>query len=125
MSIHDLDATTAQIGNAIIDPASEPDKGSVPGVSGQKEAKVFEASNKHKLDVLKLEMGLWGNIFGNSSAAPTNIGGFALVATFIFVAGSFCFTNTPELNEARKWAYALASGAMGYLFGAATNKDKG
>jgi hypothetical protein len=112
-----------QIGNVPITPAAEPNRGSIPGVSGQKEAELFAAeTNKHHREMLKLERGVFGSLFGNAAWAPTNIGGFALVATFLFVGVSFCFPNTPELNEARKWAYALASGALGFLFGSAKSK---
>jgi hypothetical protein len=111
------------IANAPIDPGAEVINGSVPGVSGQKENEVFAtAANRHELDILKQEMGILGKLFGTSTTAATNIGGFALLASFLFVGISFCFPNSPELNDARKWAYALASGSLGYLFGSATRK---
>ena len=113
-----------EIANAPIDPSAEENRGPVPGVSGQKEAAVFAAErDKHELAVLKQQMGLLGGLFGTSTSAPTNIGGLALLCTFIFVGVSFLLPNSTELNDARKWAYTLGTGALGYLFGAASKKD--
>ncbi len=113
-----------QIANVPIDPGAEPSDGPVPGISGQKEDALFAASAKrHELDLLKQEMGWLGKIFGGGASAPTNIGGFALLAAFLFVGVSFCFPGSPELNDARKWAYTIATGALGYLFGSAKRKD--
>lgn len=113
-----------QIATARIDPAAEPSNGQVPGVSGQKESEVFAASAKrHELDILRQEMGTLGQFFGASTSAPTNIAGLVLVAVFLFVGLSFLLPSSADLNDARKWAYTLGTGALGYLFGAAKKKD--
>jgi len=112
------------IANAPIDPSAEQTGGSAPGISGQKESEAFAAAAKrHELDILKQEMGVLGKFFGAATTAPTNIGGLALFGAFIFIVLSFFLANSPELNDARKWAYTLATGALGYLFGSAKKKD--
>ena len=118
------DQATQPIATAPIDPGAEPIGGSVPGVSGQKENDSFAADAKrHELDLLKQEMGLLGKLFGGSTAAPTNIGGLALLGSFLFIVATFYMPTSPDLNDARKWAYTLASGALGYLFGSAKKRD--
>ena len=113
-----------QIGDVRIDPAAEPTGTQVPGVSGQKESEAFAAAAKrHELEIMRQEMGKLGALFGSSTTAPTNIGGLALIAVFLFVGLSFLMPNSAELNDARKWAYTLGTGALGYLFGAAKKKD--
>ena len=116
--------STQQIATAPIDPGAEVTGGSVPGVSGQKENDSFENDAKrHELDLLKQEMGVLGKFFGGANAAPTNIGGLALVICFLFLGVSFLLPASSDLNDARKWVYGLGSGALGYLFGSAKKKD--
>ncbi|MTV38049.1 hypothetical protein [Duganella radicis] len=113
-----------KIATARIDPTAEPTSEQVPGLSGQKESEAFAAAAKrHELEILRQEMGKLGVLFGSATTAPTNIAGLVLIVVFLFVGVSFCLPSSPELNDARKWAYTLGTGALGYLFGAAKKKD--
>lgn len=115
-----------EIATAPIDPSAEPSQGSVPGVTGKKESEQFAlAAKQHELDVLKHELGWLGKLWGGNGAAPTNIGGLILILVFVFIICTLFFPSNTELNDARKWSYALGSAALGYLFGAASNKNKG
>jgi hypothetical protein len=115
-----------EIATAPIAPGSESSHVAVPGIDGKKESEQFGlAAKQHELAVLKHELGWLGKFWGGNGAAPTNIGGLVLLLVFVFVLCSLFLPPNTELNDARKWSYALGSAALGYLFGAAANRSKG
>lgn len=119
-----MNGAPGSIASAPIDPAAEPAPAQGSSISGQQESTFFETSKKkHELDLLRHNLGYLGKFWGSSGSATINIAGFLLILLFIFVAVTTFAVASPELSESRKWAFGLATTAVGYLFGAASKKD--
>ncbi|HLO96526.1 MAG TPA: hypothetical protein VK195_19625 [Burkholderiaceae bacterium] len=117
-------AEAPNIGSVAIDPSAEQTQAGVPAVSGKQEEQFFkETGDKFKLAHNQQNLGYLGKLFGANSSAPTNIAGFVIIASFLFVGLSFFATTTPELSDARKAAIGLISSAMAFIFGAASKKE--
>lgn len=110
---------TAGIESAIIDPDAEPRSDAAPSVSGQKEAKFFEAGrNEHELKMAKHRSGWFGILFGSAVEAPTNIAGFLVVCCVIIIVCCVFAPPTSATEKIQTWAVSLITLIIGYLFGA-------
>lgn len=114
---------TPNIANVPIDPTAEQVQAGAPAVSGKQEEQFFkEGGEQFRLAHNQQNLGFLGKFFGANSSAPTNIAGFVIVLSLIFLVGSLFVTGNPEVSEARKGVFALISSALAFIFGAASKK---
>lgn len=114
---------TPNIANVPIDPSAEQTQAGAPTVSGKQEEQFFrEGGEQFRLAHNQQNLGFLGKFFGANSSAPTNIAGFVIVLSLVFLVGSLFVTGNPEVSEARKAVFALISSALAFIFGAASKK---
>lgn len=111
------------IGEFQVDPAAEPTKNHPPIISGQQEADFYtRAGAQYALQHQQQNLGLLGKLFGSNSSAPTNIAGFVILLSFLFVAVSLFFPGNTDLTESRKIIFNIIGAALAFIFGAASKK---
>lgn len=106
-----------------IDPGAERQASGSPAVSGKQEEQFFKKGGEQfHLAHNQQNLGYLGKFFGANSAAPTNIAGFVIVLSLLFLVGSLFSTGNAEVVEVRKLAFGLISTALAFIFGAASKK---
>jgi hypothetical protein len=111
------------IGTVAIDPTAEHSQGGAAVVSGKQEEQFFkEGGEQFRLAHNQQNLGYLGQFFGANSSAPTNIAGFVIVLSLLFLLLSLFSTGNAEVAEARKLAIGLISTALAFIFGAASKK---
>lgn len=111
------------LGSAVIVPAAESNRQPPEGVTPEQEKQFYTAAGQQfHLAHNQQNLGFLGKLFGNGSAASTNIAGMVIILSFIFLAGSYFLASSPEVNNLRAILAGLISSALSFIFGAATKK---
>ncbi|HLA33030.1 MAG TPA: hypothetical protein VJ047_18570 [Pseudomonas sp.] len=111
------------IGSLTIDPKAETASTPSANATGRQEIEFYDQSGKqYNLLHNQQNLGWLGKFWGASSSAPTNIAGFVIAISVVMIAASYLIPEVPDLAEGRKLFTALATSALGFVFGAATKK---
>lgn len=112
------------VGDLSIDPLAEPAQGPAPKGTGKQETDFYTRAGKEywALQANAQNLGLLGQMFGGTVAAPTNIAGLLAILMFLFIVGSMFATSTVDLIDARKIAFGVISSSLAFIFGAASKK---
>lgn len=107
-----------------ITPEAEHTTQSPPTVSGPQEVEFFNrGAEEYRLRHNQLNLGWLGKVFGQGSAASTNIAGLTVVISLILVLVA-TGSDSPEIKNLADKGIALITLALGYLFGAHQSKNK-
>lgn len=111
----------SSIGSLPINPKAEPRDTAPTSVSAQNEERMFargKLEHEHELRMAKHKSGWFGQVFGSSSEAPTNIAGFLVICCVVVIVFCIFADDSDAVDEIRKWALGLITLIVGYLFGA-------
>lgn len=115
--------TEPEIGDAVIDPSSEPNVSrSGNGLATREERSYEIAKLRYDLEHAKHNGGFLGKLFGVGAAAATNIAGVVIVVCLVLIGGLFVFSTSADSTDYIKTLLSVLLTALGYLFGASSKK---
>ncbi|WP_455154805.1 hypothetical protein [Cupriavidus campinensis] len=107
-----------QLGTAPIDPGAEANRPAPPGVTPEQEEQFYESAGvQYRLMHNQQNLGLLGKLFGNGSAAQTNIAGMVILLCFLFLVGSYFLPAGADAGNIRTVLVGLIGSALGFIFG--------
>ncbi len=110
------------IGKAEIRPEAENTTTQRSSVSAKQEANFFDdAGRAYALEQGKQAMGWLGRFWG-AGGASTNIAGLVILVALAIYVGSL-FSSADDAANVRSGMLALATGALGYIFGSPKKGD--